>query len=153
MAEVKKKKSILIEGPITPAKMADLMEKHQNKTHCGAHTVFMGQVRADEIDGKTVAAIDYSCYPEMVDKEIYEIREEAFGKYDLSCMHIYHSVGKVPVGEVSLLVMVSSAHRGPTFPSLEELVNNIKERVPIWKKEIFEDGTENWKEGEGMGKA
>ena len=106
----------------------------------------MGQVRADEIDGKTVAAIEYSAYDGMAEKMIAEIREEAFTKFELRCLHIYHSVGTVKVGEMSLLVMVSSAHRKPVFPSLEWIVEQVKERVPVWKKEVFEDESERWKE-------
>ncbi|MCB9235259.1 MAG: molybdenum cofactor biosynthesis protein MoaE [Bacteroidia bacterium] len=141
-----KKKSFLIQGPITPEKIADMLRSHQSKTQVGAHTFFMGQVRADEIDGKTVTAIEYSAFDEMADKVIAELREEAFAKYDLSCLHIYHSVGTVKVGEISMVVMVSSAHRKPTFPSLEYLVEEIKAKVPIWKKEVFADGTHSWKE-------
>ncbi len=80
----------------------------------------------------------------MAEKEIAIIREETFGKYDMSCLHIYHSLGEVKVGEVSLFVMVSTAHRQDTFSALEFIVEQIKHKVPIWKKELFEDGTHRW---------
>ncbi len=149
MEITKTKKSYLIDGPITPEKLATLVANHQAKTDCGAHSLFLGQVRADEINGKRVSAIEYSCYHEMADKEIATIREEAFAAFPLRCLHVYHSIGKVAVGEISLMVMVSSAHREPVFPSLQEMVEKIKQRVPIWKKEIFEDGSSGWKEEPG----
>lgn len=139
-----KKKSSLVQGPITTEKMADLVAKHQPKTDVGAHSLFLGQVRADEVDGKEVVAITYSAYEEMADKVIAEIREEAFDKFNLRCLHIYHSLGRVEVGELSLMVMVSSAHSKPVFPSLEWLVEQVKTRVPIWKQEHFHDGSHRW---------
>ncbi|HHG84362.1 MAG TPA: molybdenum cofactor biosynthesis protein MoaE [Bacteroidetes bacterium] len=143
-AAAKPKKKNLIDGPITAAKMATLVEKHQPKTGIGAHSLFMGQVRADEVDGVKVTSITYSAYNALAEKTILEIREEAFVKFDLSCLHVYHSVGEVKVGEMSLLVMVSSAHRAPCFPSLEWIVEACKERLPIWKQENLEDGSHRW---------
>lgn len=139
-----KMKKHLYAGPIPPEKAGDMTAKHQVKTDIGAHTFFLGQVRADEEDGKTVSAIEYSAYEEMAEKALHAIKEEAFEKFDLRCAHIYHSIGKVKAGEISLLVMVSSAHRKPTFASLEWIVEQIKERVPIWKKEFFDDGSHRW---------
>lgn len=147
----KKAKNYLYEGPIPSEKVAQSVEAHKPKVHCGAHTIFLGSVRADELEGRTVAAIEYSAYPEMANKVIAEIREEAFARWDLACLHVHHSVGRVNVGEVGFMVMVSAGHRGPVFPALEYLVNEIKARVPIWKKEIFADGSETWVEGQGMG--
>lgn len=147
----KKSKNYLYEGPIPSEKVASSVEAHKPKVHCGAHTIFLGTVRADEKDGKQVAGIEYSAYPEMANQVISEIREEAFAKWDLACLHVHHSVGRVNVGEVGFMVMVSSGHRGPVFPALEYLVNEIKARVPIWKKEYYTDGSTEWVEGEGMG--
>jgi molybdopterin synthase catalytic subunit len=141
----KKQRKNLIDGPITAAKMADLVQKHQHKTDIGAHSLFMGQVRADETDGRKVVSITYSAYEEMAEKAILEIREEAFAKFEnLRCLHIYHSIGEVKAGEMSILVMVSSGHRGPVFPSLEWIVEECKKRLPIWKHENFEDGSKEW---------
>ena len=140
----KEKPKYLIEGRISPELISTQVQNHQKKTGIGAHTLFLGQVRADEIDQKRVIAIEYSAYVEMAEKEIANIREKTFEKYDMSCLHIYHSLGEVKVGEVSLFVMVSTAHRQDTFSALEFIVEQIKHKVPIWKKEIFEDGTEQW---------
>ena len=143
--EKKTKKKVFIEGPISALFIGDSIAKHQTKTSIGAHDIFLGQVRADEIDGKTVAAIEYSAYKEMAENAIHEIREAAFEKYNLTCMHIYHSLGRVNAGEVCLFVFVSSPRRKEVFDAIEFLVEEIKSKVPIFGKELFEDQTHTWK--------
>ena len=137
---------VFIEGAISPAFIADSIAKHSSKTGIGAHTIFLGQVRNDIINGKTVQAIEYSAYNEMAEKEFHKIREAAFAKYELTCMHIYHSLGKVKAGEINMFVFVSSKHRHDAFSACREIVEQIKANVPIWGKEIFEDETYTWKQ-------
>ena len=86
-------KKVLIEGPISPEKIAKSIENHSSKTGIGAHNIFLGQVRADKHEGKIVEGIEYSAYEDMAEKIFHEIRESIFEKYDISCMHIYHSIG------------------------------------------------------------
>lgn len=138
-------KNIFVEGAIPPSKIAASIAHHLEKTKIGAHNIFLGQVRADQIEGKTVSAIEYSAQTEIANQVCHEIREATFSKYDLSCMHIYHSLGKVKAGEICFFVFVSSAHRKPVFDSLAELVNDIKEKLPIFGKEVFEDQSHQWK--------
>ena len=145
MTTDKPKKSSFIQGAIAANFIGDSIAKHQSKTAIGAHNVFLGQVRADEIDGKTVVAIEYSAYEEMAEKSLYEIREAAFAKYDLTCLHIYHSLGIVKAGEICLFVFVSAPRRKVVFSAIEFLVEEIKEKVPVFGKEIFEDETYAWK--------
>ena len=142
----KKPKKVFIEGPISPQFVADSISKHSSKTDIGAHNIFMGQIRADEIEGKEVQAIDYTAYQEMAEKEFHEIRESAFAQFDLSCMHIYHSLGLVKVGEISLFIFVSSKHRDESYKASRFLLEEIKAKVPIFGKEIFTDATHDWKE-------
>lgn len=148
MGEVKNKtpKKVFQEGPITAEKIGKSIANHQVKTNIGAHDIFLGQVRADVIDGKTVTAIDYSAHEEMAEKAFYDIREAAFKKFDLTCMHIYHSLGKVNTGEICLFVFTSSAHRKETMDATRYIVEEIKAKVPVFGKEIFEDGEHVWKE-------
>jgi molybdopterin synthase catalytic subunit len=146
MSTEKKPKNVFVQGPITPEKIATSIAHHQVKTNIGGHDIFLGQVRADEIDGKTVSAIDYSVYEEMANQMFHEIREAAFEKFDLTCMHIYHSLGRVNAGEICLFVFTSSAHRKDCFEATRFLVEEIKTKVPVFGKEIFEDGTYSWKE-------
>ncbi len=144
--EKKKSKNVFVEGAISPDFISTSIAKHQIKTNIGAHNIFLGQVRADEINGKQVTAIDYSAYPEMANQKFYEIRERAFEKFDLTCMHIYHSMGKVHAGEICLFVFASSPRRKVVFEALEFIVEAIKADVPVFGKEMFEDETHQWKE-------
>jgi molybdopterin synthase catalytic subunit len=146
MTTDKPKKSIFIRGPISSTFIGESIAMHQSKTAIGAHNIFLGQVRADIIDGKTVTAIDYSAYEEMAEKSIHDIRESAFAKYELSCLHIYHSLGLVKAGEICLFVFVSAPRRKVVFEALEFLVEEIKEKAAIFGKEIFEDETYSWKQ-------
>ena len=145
MTTDKPKKSFFVQGAIAADFIGNSIAKHQSKTTIGAHNIFLGQVRADEIDGKTVAAIEYSAYEEMAEKSFYEIRETAFAKYDLTCLHIYHSLGAVKTGEICLFVFVSAPRRKVVFEAIEFLVEEIKQKVPVFGKEIFEDETYSWK--------
>ena len=118
---------------------------YQSKTTIGAHNIFLGQVRADVVDDKKVAAIEYTAYEDMANKNFHDIREATFEKFNLTCMHIYHSLGEVKTGEICLFVFVSSPRRKEAMKALEYLVETIKEESPIFGKEIFEDKTHQWK--------
>lgn len=144
----KKKHNVFINGPITPDFIANSIAKHSTKTEIGAHDIFLGQVRSDIIDDKTVVAINYEAYQEMADDLFYEIREAAFAKYNLVCMHIYHSLGVVKAGEICLFVFVSSKHRKEAFNACQDIMEQIKAMTPIWGKEIFEDDSYVWKENQ-----
>ena len=145
MSTEKVKKSSFIQGPISSVFIGESIAKHQSKTTIGAHNIFLGQVRADEIEGKKVVAIDYSAYEEMAEQSFYEIRESAFAQFELSCLHIYHSLGEVKIGEICLFVFVSAPRRKVVYEALEFLVEAIKEKAPIFGKEIFEDASYTWK--------
>ncbi len=138
-------KNYFVSGAISPQKIADSIAKHQSKHSIGAHAIFLGQVRADTVDGNTVEAIEYSAYEEMANKAIDDIKEAAFEKFNLTCAHIYHSLGKVSVGEICLFVFVSSAHRKESFKASEFIVEEIKKLAPIFGKEIFENQNHQWK--------
>ncbi|HSN09427.1 MAG TPA: molybdenum cofactor biosynthesis protein MoaE, partial [Hanamia sp.] len=125
---------------------SESIEKHSSKKEIGAHSIFMGQVRADEINGETVAAIDYTTYEEMALEKMDEIREAIFSKYELTCLHVHQSLGKVKAGEISLFVFTSSAHRKAAIEACSEIVEKIKKELPVWGKEIFENEGYQWKE-------
>lgn len=138
-------KNVFRSGAISSAFIAESIAKHQSKTAIGAHNIFLGQVRADEIEGKAVAAIEYTAYEEMANKKFHEVREATFQKFNLSCMHIYHSLGEVKIGEICLFVFVSSPRRKEVFEALEYVVEKIKAEVPVFGKEIFNDASHQWK--------
>ena len=135
-----------MKGAIPASFIGESIAKHQTKTSIGAHDIFLGQLRADEIDCKHVVAIDYSAYEEMSENALHEIRESAFAQFNLTCMHIYHSLGRVEAGEICLFVFVSSPRRKEVFKAIEYLVEEIKSKVPIFGKEILEDASHQWKE-------
>lgn len=141
-----KKKEVLVNGAISPEFIAQSISKHASKKNIGAHDIFLGQVRADEINGKQVAGINYSSYKEMAENTFHIIRESAFHKFDLICMHIHHSYGLVKAGEICLFVFVSSKHRKVAFEACQWIVEEIKTKVPIWGQEIFDDNSFQWKE-------
>ena len=141
----KKPKSVFKEGAISSDFIGTSIAKHQSKTTIGAHNIFLGQVRADIIDNKTVAAIEYTAYEDMANEKFEAIREATFKKFDLTCMHIYHSLGTVKAGEICLFVFASSPRRKIVFKAIEYIVEEIKANVPVFGKEIFEDDTHQWK--------
>ncbi len=141
----KKPKNVFKEGAISSEFIADSIAKHQTKKTIGAHNIFLGQVRADDIDGKTVSAIEYTAYEDMANEKFYDIREATFDKFNLTCMHIYHSLGTVKAGEICMFVFVSSPRRKEVFKAIEFVVEEIKTNVPVFGKEIFEDETHQWK--------
>lgn len=140
-----KPKNIFKQGAIEASFIADSIQKHSTKKDIGGHSIFLGQVRADEINGKVVAAIEYTTYEEMAMQKMHEIREAIFAKYDLTCMHVYHSLGKVAAGEICLFVFTSSAHRKAAIDACSETVERIKAELPVWGAELFEDNTHQWK--------
>ena len=135
-----------MQGAISSAFIADSIQKHSTKTNIGAHSIFLGQVRKDVIDGKPVEAIEYSTYEEMALEQMHKIRETIFQKYKLTCMHVYHSLGIVKAGEISLFVFTSSEHRKAAIDACEEVVERIKKELPVWGKELFDDATFQWKQ-------
>jgi molybdopterin synthase catalytic subunit len=138
-------KNAFVEGPIKPEFIAESIAKHAAKFNIGAHSIFLGQVRADVHESQTVSVIIYEAYLEMANEKMHEIRESAFEKYDLICMHIYHSLGEVKSGEISLFVFVSSIHRAACISACNEIVERIKKEVPVWGKEVLNNGEIIWK--------
>ena len=141
----RKPKNVFVEGAISSEFIGNSIAKHQTKTSIGAHNIFLGQVRADEIEGKIVSAIEYTAYEEMANEKFHEVREATFEKFNLTCMHIYHSLGAVKAGEICLFVFVSSPRRKEVFKALEYVVEEIKAKAPVFGKEIFEDESHQWK--------
>lgn len=141
----KKTKNVFINGPISSEFIGQSIAKHQTKTSIGAHNIFLGQVRADDIEGKIVSAIEYTAYEKMANEKFHDIREATFEKFNLTCMHIYHSLGTVEAGEICLFVFVSSPRRKEVFKALEYVVEEIKAKAPVFGKEIFEDTSHQWK--------
>lgn len=110
-------------------------------THEGAGgiVVFVGTVR-NATKGKTVLHLDFEAYEKMALKEMQKIADQAIERWSLYDMVIHHRTGKVAIGEEAVVIACSSAHRKEAFQACEFAIDTLKETVPIWKKEIFEDG-------------
>jgi molybdopterin synthase catalytic subunit len=140
-------KNYLTEGPVTIKDISIALEKMGDKQSAGGHSVFMGQVRADDNDGKTVKAIHYSAYEAMVKAEADKIVKEILSEFsDTQSVDIIHSIGPVKAGELSLFVLVSAGHRQASIHACAKTVEMIKERLPVWKKEIYEDDSHIWQQ-------
>ena len=136
----------LTEGPVSQKIITQLIERMGGKTDSGGHMIFLGQVRADVIDGLKVKAIEYSAYIELVNVEAEKIKKTIFSEFaDVKSIEIVHSTGIVNAGEISLLVFVSAGHRHQAMQACSKTVELIKVNLPVWKKEIFEDDSHKWK--------
>lgn len=111
----------------------------------GAINVFLGVVRDNNI-GRSVSHLVYEAYPSMAEKVMREIAEEARDRFGLLDCAVLHRTGRLEIGETSLLITVSSGHRAESFEGGHWLVNQVKKRVPVWKKEVWDNG-EEWVEG------
>ncbi len=138
-------KNIFINGPIAASFIGESIQKHNTRTAIGGHSIFLGQVRADIIENKKVMGIEYTAYEEMANEKMHVIRETIFEKYKLTCMHVYHSLGKIAAGEICLFVFTSSPHRKAAIDACQETVERLKTELPVWGKEIMEDETYQWK--------
>ena len=108
--------------------------------------LFFGVVRNNSM-GRRVLYLEYDAYPEMAERVIRQIAQEAMARWPLTDVAIQHRIGRLEIGETSLLIAVSSPHRNEAFQACHQIVDRFKEVVPIWKKEVWEDG-EVWIEGE-----
>ena len=142
-------RTYLVDGPI----QADLIGKYigqlSSSKEVGAHSIFIGQVREDHVEGLRVIAIEYSAYEEMVTAEaenIIKLTSAAFA--DVHNIEIIHSTGVVRSGEISLFILVTAGHRDQAIRACRHVVEMIKLNYPVWKKEILDNGSHKWKAGE-----
>lgn len=112
----------------------------------GAVALFHGVAR-DHSDERRVIALEYDAYPSMAERKLREVAEEVAGRWPITGIGVFHRTGRLAIGETSLLVAVSSAHRAEAFEACHYAVDRIKQVVPIWKKEIWESGDSDWVPG------
>ena len=113
----------------------------------GAIATFIGTTRTHS-RGRTVTHLEYDAYPEMAEAEMARIAEAVRQRHDVRAVAIAHRTGHVPIGEASVIIAVSAAHRGPAMDACREAIDTLKQTVPVWKKEVFEGG-EEWIGREG----
>ncbi|MBN1388569.1 MAG: molybdenum cofactor biosynthesis protein MoaE [Bacteroidales bacterium] len=141
-----KKQHILVPGPIKSSLISEYINNRSDDKSSGAHSIFLGQVRQDKINERSVEAIEYSAYEEMVEKEAKKIKDTILTSYgDVNDVVIIHSTGIVKSGELSLFVMVTAGHRDQAVKACRHAVEMIKENYPVWKKELFDDDSHRWK--------
>jgi molybdopterin synthase catalytic subunit len=116
------------------------------RPECGAICTFVGTTR-DHHEGKSVEHLDYEAYEPMAERELWGLVAAARKRWDLGEVLLEHRLGRVPIGEASVVIVVSAAHRRETFAACEFLIDRLKEVVPIWKRESYRDHAA-WLEGE-----
>jgi molybdopterin synthase catalytic subunit len=112
---------------------------------CGAVALFVGTVR-DHHDGKKVTAISYSAFQEMAVKEFGAIAEEAMKRWKVGAVYIAHRTGALRIGDASVVIAVSAAHRAEAFEGCRYAIETLKKMAPIWKEEFYETG-KSWISG------
>ena len=126
----------LTNDALDPEKVTAKVRRDTN----GAVVTFLGTTR-DNFEGKTVLTLEYEAFEEMALKKLEEVRQELMAEFGLEQIAISHRIGTVGIGEISLIIAVGSPHRKEAFYACHKAVDRIKEIVPIWKKEVYEDGS------------
>jgi molybdopterin synthase catalytic subunit len=121
-----------------PINVQSVIEATQSEA-AGAINVFIGTVR-NQTSQKAVVGLDYEAFEAMAIKKMQEIADEAKGKFPVLKVAMAHRVGKLKLGEIAVVIAVATQHRAESFAACKFIIDALKEVVPIWKKEIFEDG-------------
>lgn len=112
----------------------------------GAALLFWGVVR-NENDGRAVSSLEYSAYAEMAEREMLRIAEEARARFGTGAIHVVHRIGLLRVGEASVAIAVASPHRAEAYEASRYVIEELKRRVPVWKREGYVDGESEWVPG------
>jgi MoaE-MoaD fusion protein len=128
---------LLSDEPLSLDRVVDEVRDEQ----AGAIATFTGTTRIQS-RGRTVTHLDYEAYEGMAERVMAEIAEGLQARYDLSAVAIHHRVGRVGIGETSVVIAVSAPHRQDALAACKDAIDELKERVPLWKKEVYSDGEE-----------
>jgi molybdopterin synthase catalytic subunit len=132
-------RAAIVTREIDPA----LLIAEVQSTEYGAISLFAGTVR-DTNDGRSVSAIDYSAYTSMAEAELGRILAEAEDQFGVTAIVVEHRVGPLALGDVSVAIVAAHAHRAPALDCTRFVIEEIKKRVPIWKREHYADGSREW---------
>lgn len=125
--------------PLSVQQVNDLVKRPTD----GAVVTFDGIVR-NNFEGRTVRYLEYEAYAEMAEKKLAEIGEEVRRKFPVGEIAMVHRIGKLEIGESSIVIAVAAPHRHAAFEACAYAMDRVKEAVPIWKKEFFADGEDHW---------
>jgi len=128
---------LLSEEPLS----LDAAVREVSDEHAGAIATFVGTTRIDS-RGRTVQYLEYEAYPGMAEEVMERIAAELEARYELCEVAIHHRVGRVAIGETSVVIAVSAPHRQDALAACKEAIATLKEIVPLWKKEVYEGGEE-----------
>jgi len=129
------------EDPLELQKLCDLV----NDPEAGAISTFSGITR-NNFDGKKVIRLEYEAYTPMAEKEMKKICTLIRNRWEVIGIAMVHRTGVVPIGESSVQIAVSSAHRRESLEAVQFAIDELKAKVPVWKKEVYEDNSHTWKE-------
>jgi molybdopterin synthase catalytic subunit len=132
-------RTAIVKSPIDVAALLEEVARHRN----GATVLFLGTVR-DVNDGTPVTALDYSAYTEMAEPELQRIATEAAERWTTSDIIVEHRVGSLHLGDISVAIAVAHPHREPAYEASRYIIEELKRRLPIWKREHYADGTAEW---------
>jgi len=125
---------------------AEALTRAARRPECGAVVVFHGTTR-DHHEGRRVVLLHYEAYEPMALAALEEIERSTLARHDVAWCRIAHRLGEVPIAEASVVVVVAAAHRAPAFEACRWAMDELKRRVPIWKRESFEGGAKEWVKG------
>jgi MoaE-MoaD fusion protein len=128
---------LLSEEPLSLERVVDEVRDER----AGAIATFTGTTRSDS-RGRTVVHLDYEAYEGMAERVMEAIADELLARYDLCAIAIHHRVGRVGIGDTSVVIAVSAPHRQDALGACKDAIDTLKERVPLWKKEVYEGGEE-----------
>lgn len=132
-------RTAVVDGALAPAALLAEVQRSAN----GASILFVGTVR-DVNDGRAVSGIEYSSYASMASRELQSIAGEAAKSFGTQDIVVEHRTGSLTLGDASVVIAVAHPHRAEAFEAARFIIEQIKLRVPIWKRELYEDGTREW---------
>lgn len=132
-------RTAIVTRAIDPAGLLAETASHRN----GATVLFLGTVR-DMNEGEQVTALDYSAYGSMAERELADIVAEAAAKWETRDIVVEHRTGSLGLGDVSVAIVVAHPHRGPAYEASRYVIEELKKRLPIWKREHYAGGQQEW---------
>jgi len=129
----------MVEGPLDPRALLDEVAQHRN----GATVLFVGTVR-EMNEGEAVSGLDYSAYAGMAESELASIAREAAARWATNDIVVEHRTGSLQLGEASVVIAVAHPHRGEAYEASRYIIEELKKRLPVWKREHYADGRAEW---------